>query len=55
MRRVLRPIRVGAVGTCLLITMALAAAGPAAGSAPPQRPWMDRSLKPATGPSCWPG
>ena len=49
MRRVLRPIRLGAVGTCLLITMALAAAGPAAGSSsPPPRPWMDRSLKPAT-------
>ena len=48
MRRVLRPIRLGAVGTCLLITMALAAAGPAAGASPPQRPWMDRSLKPAT-------
>jgi hypothetical protein len=38
MRRVLRPIRLGAVGACLLITMALAAAGPAAGSSPPQRP-----------------
>ena len=48
MRRVLRPIRLGAVGTCLLITMALAAAGPAAGASPPQRPWLDRSLKPAT-------
>jgi beta-glucosidase len=47
MRRVLRPIRLGAVGTCLLITMTLAAAGPAAGSSPPQRPWMDRSLEPA--------
>ena len=28
--------------------MTLAAAGPAAGSSPPQRPWMDRSLEPAT-------
>jgi len=41
-------IRLGAVGTWLLITMTLAAAGPAAGSSPPQRPWMDRSLEPAT-------
>jgi beta-glucosidase len=48
MRRVLRPIRLGAVGTCLLITMTLAAAGPATGSAAPERPWMDRSLKPQT-------
>jgi beta-glucosidase len=48
MRRVLRPIRLGAIGTCLLIAMTLAAAGPATGSAAPQRPWMDRSLKPET-------
>ena len=48
MRRVLRPIRLGALGTCLLIAMTLAAAGPATGSAAPERPWMDRSLKPQT-------
>ena len=48
MRRVLRPIRLGAVGTCLLIAMTLAAAGPATGSAAPKRPWMDRSLRPET-------
>jgi beta-glucosidase-like glycosyl hydrolase len=48
MRRVLRPIRLGAVGTCLLIAMTLAAAGPATGSSAPARPWMDRSLKPET-------
>jgi beta-glucosidase len=48
MRRVLRPIRLGAVGTCLLIAMTLAAAGPATGSAAPKRPWMDRSLGPET-------
>jgi beta-glucosidase len=48
MRRVLRPIRLGALGTCLLLTLTLAAAGPAAGSPAAQRPWMDRSLKPET-------
>ena len=48
MRRVLRPIRLGALGTCLLIALTLAAAGPAAGSSAAQRPWMDRSLKPET-------
>jgi beta-glucosidase len=46
MRRSLRPTRLGAIGTCLLITLTLAAAGPAAGSAAPERPWMDDSLKP---------
>jgi beta-glucosidase len=48
MRRVPRPIRLGAFGTCLLVTMALVAAG---STAKPTglatgRPWMDASLKP---------
>jgi beta-glucosidase len=49
MRRVLRPIRVGVVGTCLLITSALltapSAAGPAA-EAQAGRPWMNAALEP---------
>jgi beta-glucosidase len=53
MRRVLRPIRLGAVGASLLILLALVAAPSAAGAAgagagAADRPWMDRSLKPAT-------
>ena len=47
MRRVLRPIRYGAVGACLLVLASLVAAPAAAGAAaPPARPWMDASLKP---------
>ena len=49
MRRMLRPIRVGVFGTCLLIITTLVAApssaGPAAGSEP-RRPWMKASLAP---------
>jgi beta-glucosidase len=48
MRRVLRPVRVGVFGTCLLIITALVAApssaAPAPGSGP--RPWMNASLAP---------
>jgi beta-glucosidase len=47
MRRSLRPIRLGAVGACLLITLTLAAAVPATGAAAPDRPWLDASRKPA--------
>jgi beta-glucosidase len=47
MRRVLRPIRLGAVGACLLVLASLVAAPAAVGAAaPPARPWMDASLKP---------
>jgi hypothetical protein len=48
MRRVLRPIRLGALGICLLVTLGLVAAAPAAGSSAQARPWMDRSLRPET-------
>jgi beta-glucosidase len=44
MRRVLRPIRLGAVGACLLVMLALVAAPSAAGAG--ARPWMDSSLTP---------
>jgi beta-glucosidase len=47
MRRVLRPIRLGAVGACLLVMLALVAAPSAAGGAGAgTRPWMDSSLRP---------
>ncbi len=47
MRRVLRPIRLGVVGVCVLVVMGLVAAPSAAGAgAAPQRPWMDSSLRP---------
>ena len=47
MRRVLRPIRLGAVGACLLVMLALVAAPSASGAAGAgARPWMDSSLKP---------
>jgi beta-glucosidase len=46
MRRVLRPIRLGAVGACLLVLASLVAAPAAVGAAGPARPWMDASLKP---------
>jgi beta-glucosidase len=47
MRRVLRPIRLGVVGVCVLVVMALVAAPSAAGAGvAPQRPWMDSSLRP---------
>ena len=47
MRRVLRPIRLDAVGACLLVMLALVAAPSAAGTAGAgARPWMDSSLKP---------
>ena len=46
MRRVLRPIRLGAVGACLLVMLALVAAPSAAGAGAGARPWMDSSLKP---------
>ncbi|HEX3214657.1 MAG TPA: glycoside hydrolase family 3 N-terminal domain-containing protein, partial [Actinomycetota bacterium] len=46
MRPVLRPIRLGVVGVCLLLLLGLVAApsvaGPAGGGG---RPWMDASLK----------
>ena len=49
MRRVLRPIRLGAVGACLLVMLALVAAPSAAGTAGAgARPWMDSSLKPSS-------
>ncbi len=44
MRRVLRPIRLGVLGTCLLLVVGLVAAPSAAGGAE-ERPWMDASLK----------
>jgi beta-glucosidase len=48
MRRVLRPIRLGVVGVCVLVVMGLVAAPSAAGAgaAAPERPWMDSSLRP---------
>jgi beta-glucosidase len=48
MRRVLRPIRLGVVGVCVLVVMGLVAAPSAAGAgaATPERPWMDSSLRP---------
>ena len=47
MRRVLRPIRLGVVGACLVVVGALVAAPSAAGAAGPgTRSWMDRSLRP---------
>jgi beta-glucosidase len=46
MRPALRPIRLGVVGTCLLLMVALVAAPSAAGPADPERPWMDASLSP---------
>ena len=46
MRRTLRPIRLGAVGACLLVLASLVAAPSAAGAAAPARAWMDASLKP---------
>jgi beta-glucosidase len=48
MRRVPRPIRLGAFATCIVVTMALVAAGSTAKSAGSAtgRPWMDASLKP---------
>ena len=45
MRRMLRPIRLGAVGTCLLVVGVMAAPS-AAGAANGERPWMDNSLRP---------
>src|SRR5215211_4384849 len=45
MRRMLRPIRLGAVGTCLLVVGVMAAPS-AAGAANGERPWMDSSLRP---------
>jgi beta-glucosidase len=47
MRRVLRPIRLGVLGTCLLLVVGLVAAPSAAGAAggAEERPWMDASLK----------
>jgi beta-glucosidase len=47
MRRVLRPLRPGAVGICLLLVVGVVAAPSAAGAGGAQaRPWMDSSLKP---------
>ena len=48
MRRVLRPIRLGVVVTCLLLVVGVMAAPSAAGAGATARPWMDRSLKPET-------
>ena len=49
MRRMLRPIRLATVGTCLLLVLGVvaapSAAAPSAAGAG-ARPWMDRSLKP---------
>jgi beta-glucosidase len=42
----LRPIRLGAVGTCLLLVVGVMAAPSAAGAANGERPWMDSSLRP---------
>jgi beta-glucosidase len=53
MRRMLRPIRLGIVGTCLLLVVGVVAAPSAAGAGAAgtagaaDRPWMDRSLTPA--------
>jgi beta-glucosidase len=47
MRRALRPMRLGVVGTCLLVVVALVAAPPSAGpaaAAEQQRPWMNAAL-----------
>jgi beta-glucosidase len=46
MRRVLRPIRLGAVGACLLVMAALVAAPSAGAAGQGARPWMDASLAP---------
>ena len=46
MRRVLRPIRLGAVGACLLVMLALVEAPSAAGAGAGARPWMYSSLRP---------
>src|SRR5215213_6857108 len=46
MRRMLRPIRLGTVGTCLLLVVGVMAALSAAGAGTAARPWMDRSLTP---------
>ena len=48
MRRMLRPIRLATVGTCLLLVLGVMAAPSAAGAGAgaTARPWMDRSLKP---------
>src|ERR671910_1796447 len=45
MRRVLRPIRLGVLGTCLLLLVGMVAAPSVAGPAAGGRPWMDASLK----------
>jgi len=42
----LRPIRLGAAGTCLLLMVGVMAAPSAAGAANGERPWMDNSLRP---------
>ncbi|HWD47800.1 MAG TPA: glycoside hydrolase family 3 protein [Actinomycetota bacterium] len=53
MRRMLRPVRLGVVATCLLLVVGVVAAPSAAGAGTAgtagaaARPWMDRSLKPA--------
>src|SRR5215213_2555559 len=48
MRRMLRPIRLATVGTCLLLVLGVVAAPSAAGAGAGTegRPWMDRSLRP---------
>jgi beta-glucosidase len=46
MRRMLRPIRLATVGTCLLLVVGVMAAPSAAGAGTAARPWMDRSLTP---------
>jgi beta-glucosidase len=46
MRRALRPIRLGVVGACLLVAVALVAAPSAGAAAPAARPWLDASLRP---------
>src|SRR5215207_513983 len=46
MRRMLRPIRLGAARTCLLLMVGVMAAPSAAGAAGGERPWMDSSLRP---------
>jgi beta-glucosidase len=46
MRRMLRPIRLGPVGACLLVMAALVAAPSAGAAGQEARPWMDASLAP---------
>ena len=60
MRRVLRPIRLGIAGTCLLLVVGVVAAPSAAGAGAAgtagvaSRPWMDARSSRRPGPTgCW--